>query len=169
MEIKICLNCKNEIRKKYPISIKQWNSRKYCSIKCAMNSVEVKKKISVANKGKLLGNKNPFWRGGIVPVDPIERKKYASDYNFQRTYGILASHKELLYKQQGGKCFFFGECKNFLPANWRKAIMDHDHKSKKIRKLLCNPCNVAMHGVDNERWLKIAILYRNSYRKKHES
>jgi len=133
-----------------------------------MTSVDVKKQISLANKGKYIGSKNYFWKGGIVPADPIRKKEYKSDYNFEKLYGISAKKKKEKYDIQGGKCVFFEICGNKLPGDWRKAIQDHEHSTGVIRGLLCNACNVAMVGIDNERWLHKALEYRNFY-KKNES
>lgn len=166
MRKKFCLNCGIEIEMPIKCTPRRWKERKYCTVKCAMSSKEVRDKISFANKGKLVGDKNPFWKGGKVPKDLAKRREYSSDYNFERKYGTPVEIKKEKYFKQRGKCFFFEYCKNYLPPNWRKAIQDHDHLTGKLRNILCNSCNVAMAGVDYEEWLTAALEYRDTYRKR---
>jgi hypothetical protein len=47
-------------------------------------------------------------------------------------------------------------CKNRLSA-------DHCHKSGKLRGLLCNKCNMALHFLENSGWLEAAEAYLKQY------
>lgn len=39
--------------------------------------------------------------------------------------------------------------------------IDHNHKTKKIRGILCNKCNIALSYIENSKWLKEALKYIN--------
>ena len=62
-----------------------------------------------------------------------------------REYGISVEKYQELLKQQGGLCKI---CKQ-LETQQRKLSIDHNHKTGKVRGLLCNRCNVAI-GLLNE-------------------
>lgn len=49
-------------------------------------------------------------------------------------YGITLEEYERMYSEQGGKC---ASCSCALPV----LLVDHDHLTGRVRKLLCNPCN----------------------------
>ncbi len=75
-----------------------------------------------------------------------------------RNYGItLETYNELLITQNGICCI----CKK----DNKKLVIDHDHKTGKVRGLLCSNCNTSLgslnDSVDN---LKQAILYLESHK-----
>ena len=84
-----------------------------------------------------------------------------------RTYARLWSYKKLgikitekeykeLLKKQGNSCAL---CGNPPPAA-RVLCLDHDHKTGKVRGLLCNDCNIALGKFrDNVETLGKAIVY----------
>ena len=53
-----------------------------------------------------------------------------------RNYGLSAKALENLYKQQAGLCAVCGKAE--------KLVIDHDHRTGKVRGLLCNSCNSAL-------------------------
>ena len=53
----------------------------------------------------------------------------------KRCYGITLEEKEALMTAQGGQC---GVCRRDLTG---KICVDHDHKTGKIRGILCSTCN----------------------------
>ena len=59
-----------------------------------------------------------------------------------------------MYNDQGGCCAI---CKS--PVLYLKVHTDHDHKTGKVRGLLCVSCNVGMHYVDKVGFLKLALEY----------
>jgi len=61
---------------------------------------------------------------------------------------------EYLFQNQNGKCAI---CNSNLSS---KICVDHNHKTGKVRGLLCNTCNMSLGGFeDNEDLLKKAIKY----------
>jgi hypothetical protein len=70
-----------------------------------------------------------------------------------RTYGLTTDELHRLSARQRHACQICGEL-------GRRLHIDHDHRSGRVRGLLCNDCNVAI-GVMNERpdWMRRALNY----------
>lgn len=73
-------------------------------------------------------------------------------------YGIEPEQLDALYAKQGHKCGICGK-----PELEEKLCIDHDHKTKEVRGLLCKACNtgIALLGEDL-RILRKAITYLES-------
>jgi hypothetical protein len=41
----------------------------------------------------------------------------------------------------------------------RPTRVDHDHKTGRVRGLLCNTCNINLRGLEDEEWMKKALAY----------
>jgi hypothetical protein len=80
--------------------------------------------------------------------------KYARDNEtrFQRLYGINTADRDRLVEAQGGLCAI---------CLTRPAVhVDHDHKTGRVRGVLCFQCNVALgHLQDDVRVLHRAVAY----------
>lgn len=85
------------------------------------------------------------WRGG----------KWDSKYLLGR-YGITIEEKQKMFDEQLGICFL---CLYKFRDVW-EAATDHDHKTGKVRGLLCRHCNVRMATIDDREWLKKALAYQ---------
>lgn len=78
------------------------------------------------------------------------RRKYLA-----ATYEMTEEMFETLYSMQEGECAI---CEKFFPKE--KLQVDHDHKTGKVRGLLCFHCNLGLgHFKDNIRALANAIRY----------
>jgi len=67
---------------------------------------------------------------------PEKKKKDAirkRELRLKREYNITPDQVDLMKIEQNDKCFL---CRNFV-----KLVVDHSHKTGKIRKLLCHHCN----------------------------
>lgn len=94
-----------------------------------------------------------------------ERKKELCDrwhrdhphHHLLKSYGVTPEEYERRFSEQNGLCAI---CKLNLP----KLAIDHDHRTGKVRGLLCRKCNagIGMLGDSFERLLKAA-----SYLRKH--
>ena len=75
--------------------------------------------------------------------------------NLKRKYGLLFQDYNQLFELQNGKCLI---CNNI--ENKRLLSVDHDHKTGKIRGLLCSNCNTGLGNFkDNSILLEKAIKY----------
>lgn len=87
-------------------------------------------------------------------------KKARSDIsharNIARKYGITGEQYLALYKFQGGKCAI---CRR-ATGRTRRLSVDHDHKTGKVRGLLCRACNNMLgHLLDDPASFRLAALY----------
>jgi hypothetical protein len=64
----------------------------------------------------------------------VQQRSY--DVHIQHAYGLTPDEYEWLYEFQGGHCAL-------CPATGRtrRLSVDHNHKTGKVRGLLCRPCN----------------------------
>lgn len=70
------------------------------------------------------------------------------------------ARREILLEQQDNKC---GLC--FTELTQRTTVLDHDHKTGKIRAVLCRKCNIGLgYFEDDEQKLESALNYVRKYR-----
>lgn len=74
-------------------------------------------------------------------------------------YGLTLLGYLGLSDKQGGRC---GIC-NDLPTT-RKLVVDHDHKTKRVRGLLCNLCNAFLGKVEKDSETQIRLLMWGKFR-----
>ena len=84
------------------------------------------------------------------------QRKWSRRYHRKWRFGItLEQTKTLWIAQDKGKCVI---CKKQL--NWFRMHVDHDHKTGKVRGLLCGNCNLALGLLkDSKESLLSAIHY----------
>lgn len=61
---------------------------------------------------------------------------------------------DALLTYQGGRCAICGN-----PPKARRLHVDHDHRTGKVRGLLCFRCNRALPNYVTEEWLRRAYIY----------
>ena len=115
----VCIEC--DVKK-----AKKWNS----SNKEAHASHERKHRTN--NKDDVKAN-----RARYVKKNPRSVKNSALKFN----YGITIDQFEEMSQQQGNACAICEIPKSELTED---LCVDHDHKTSKIRALLCRPCNSAL-------------------------
>lgn len=106
-------------------------------------------KVCANKKGKVFhetkNKSNPDYKNQV-------RKQY-----LKRTFGITEEEFLLRLNQQNGKCLICGV--GLLEIGTHTHI-DHDHKTNKIRGILCTNCNRGLgHFKDNILNLRMAISY----------
>lgn len=87
-----------------------------------------------------------------------EREKEGrEEKRIMNTYGISLKSYDKMLKEQGGGCKI---CGTKIPNCKGRFCVDHDHKTGKIRGLLCTKCNTGLGMfVDNPKILAAAITY----------
>ena len=88
--------------------------------------------------------------------NPDKRKSAILKYE----YGITLDQYNEMFKAQEGKCAICYSHQNKLT---RTLCVDHDHKTNKVRALLCLTCNTDVSVVENR--LEEMTNYLNKYRK----
>lgn len=96
---------------------------------------------------------SPTWgRNGHKRCDDCQRV-YLKNHNLKVRYGITLAQYEELKQAQNSCCLICGTTDN-------KLVVDHCHETKKIRGLLCGPCNLAIgHSKDSPERLVAAAKY----------
>ncbi len=84
------------------------------------------------------------------------------DREFKRKFGISLAEKQRIFEAQGSKCDCCGTTQE--PAKgWS---MDHNHKTRRLRGVICPNCNFGIgHFDDDIVKLKQAINYLEKYQK----
>lgn len=73
-----------------------------------------------------------------------------------RKYGLTLEQ----YKAFGNKCMICGKEPHGMSHGKARLCIDHNHKTGKVRGLLCGACNIAIgHFFHNSELLKKAIIY----------
>ena len=88
--------------------------------------------------------------------NPDKRKSAILKYE----YGITLDQYNEMFKTQEGKCAICQRHQNKLT---RTLCVDHDHKTNKVRALLCLTCNTDVSVVENR--LEEMTNYLNKHRK----
>ena len=83
---------------------------------------------------------NPEWRAKVLAW---HKTNYDPDKNhnrhLKRTYGITLEDYNKLLDAQGGVCAICGEYRD--NKRFRRMHVDHDHRTGKVRGVLCYQCN----------------------------
>jgi len=83
--------------------------------------------------------------------------KWVTNQHLMYNYGITLEMRNQMIEQQGGRCALCGKSTN-------KLHVDHNHKTKIVRKLLCHNCNVGLgHFQEDVLLLEKAIEYLRRY------
>lgn len=83
----------------------------------------------------------------------------AKNCSLMKNHGITIEDFNRMLKSQGGLC---AVCSRGM----KKACVDHDHTSGKIRELLCHPCNIALGMLrDSPDTARKAALYLEKHSK----
>ena len=93
----------------------------------------------------------------------IENKRSIKGVFLMRHYGVTLEEYDRMFEEQNGCCAICGRHQ----SEFKKSLeVDHNHKTKKIRELLCGNCNrmlgQAMENIDTlqkginylEKWME---------------
>jgi len=87
--------------------------------------------------------------------------KTVRSWNFKRDFGITIDDYTKMFNNQNGLC---AVCNRSQTNCVKKLAVDHDHKTGKIRALLCANCNLTLGLVhDDPEILKKLISYLENY------
>jgi formate dehydrogenase maturation protein FdhE len=71
-----------------------------------------------------------------IKYQSVLNKERYKGYHLKSKYHIDLDRHKKMYAGQNGKCLVCG-----CPTDYDKIVVDHDHKTGKIRGLLCAFCN----------------------------
>ncbi len=81
--------------------------------------------------------------------------------HFRARYGITFAGAKALLAEQGGACKICARPLTYEGTKGRDLpVLDHDHSTKKLRGVLCTPCNLMLgYAKDSPAVLRIAANY----------
>lgn len=105
---------------------------------------------------------NPEWRAKVLARnrsyhDPIKKH----DQHLRRAYGITLKEHDSMLNEQHGVCAICGEFR--VNKRFKRMHVDHCHKTKKVRGILCFSCNQNLGWYETTGKNKI-----EAYLNKHE-
>lgn len=92
-----------------------------------------------------------------IDRNPEKRRIYTRNSKI-RAYGISPERYHEMLKEQGNCCAI---CEQ--PSK-RAMSIDHDHKTGKVRGLLCDPCNLSLGHIEKDGFLEKALKYIARYK-----
>lgn len=160
--MKKCPKC-NKVKKIvsfYPRSgvpyLRSWC--KECSIQKAL-SWQKTFKGKAARKRAYWKRKEKFWKVDLQRQRELRKlnpERYRG-YDLKKMYGITLKGWNKLFNKQGKRCAI---CKCKKPNIREKWFTDHDHKTDKVRNILCGYCNCLLgYSLESVKILKAAIKY----------
>ncbi len=109
------------------------NSRYGRQSRCKLCAAQVDK-MAYAADPELRKASARTWQAANPDRTMRTRRKYKL-----KSYGLALDEFESMMNQQGGQCAI---CRSDVPGRGRKEFsVDHDHKTGKVRGLLCGACN----------------------------
>lgn len=122
-------------------------------------------------KGRCSKCYDAFRRGGLnsVAYNVTQRTRYKNGNGaesmrqsyLKATFGLSLDDFDAMVKSQNGRCAICGEAETATcHGRVKKICIDHNHKTGRVRGLLCQRCNQMIgRGGDNVQLLKKAIVY----------
>lgn len=161
---KICCKCKTEKDNKYFAKDNCQKDKLHSYCKECVNIIS--KKYYYKNKEKIQKRMNKYssehreQKREYAKTWYIKNKDRKKEYHIRKAFGIDISKYNIILKNQNNKCAICDIDNNNLN---RSLVIDHCHKTGKIRGLLCGRCNLMLGNIkDNKNILKKMIKYLNS-------
>lgn len=123
-------------------------------------------------RGKTIEERREKKRLYLSNPENLEKaRKYAREYHKKNPhrqririlaqYGLTEEGYDELLKNQNGACAICGKGRNEMKSH---LVVDHDHKTGKVRGLLCVQCNTSLGNLkDQTDLLKKAAEYLDSF------
>lgn len=93
-------------------------------------------------------------------ANPQKYRDYFRNHHLVKSYGITQAEYEQIYKDQSGLCAICGGLPDIVKHGYSRLVVDHCHKTGKVRGLLCNNCNSGMGIIgDTIEHLERALAY----------
>lgn len=86
----------------------------------------------------------------------LNRKDAWRGYRYKHKYGITLDDYNRMFKEQKGRC---AVCNIHQAEIKRIFVIDHDHKTDKVRALTCQRCNLALGYLEDKELCMKATLF----------
>lgn len=161
-----CKICVNNYHKKYYAENKDkinGQSKKYHAENKDKRN-EQKKEYRAGNKDKIKEQWKKYYAGNKDKVKERSKKYYLRggkqkirSASLKRRYNITSEEYDIMYIAQNGQC-------SICSIKLEKLVVDHDHKTGVVRKLLCPSCNLAIgHLREDTHIVKAVLKYLEEY------
>lgn len=90
-------------------------------------------------------------------ANPLQR----DNCDLKRKYGVSRPWFDETLKQQNNRCAI---CEKENPSKKRRLVVDHHHKNKLVRGIICYNCNRLLHAFDNLELYKKILAYLEKYK-----
>lgn len=125
-------------------SIQQkWNEKNRDKVRVSQKRYRTKHRALVTERTRLWAHTNDGW-------------KSCRNTQFKRKYGITLEQYEAMLKDQENACLICGRKNN---DDNRRLYVDHCHKTKKVRGLLCYRCNTGIGLFNDDSNLVAKAVY----------
>jgi hypothetical protein len=94
-------------------------------------------------------------------LNPEKRKLVVKKSFIKCKYGIIYEDYLSMHREQEYRCKI---CKRHADEFKKGLVVDHDHKTGKVRALLCTNCNSQLHVLENKELYDKYMNYLNSYK-----
>ena len=145
-----CKECQKEYYLKNKVKILQ-NTKIYSRIN----------KVKISKSRKIYTNNNKKYKQKYDKIYNLKNKDIRTNNRFKRTYGISLNDYNILFIKQKRICAIcYNKETRRLNGKIVNLSVDHNHKTGKVRGLLCSQCNRSLGGFkDDIKLLKKAIYY----------
>ena len=163
----VCNVCGSKVYKRHSQLINHPVNRCCCRERSKEKVEEINKQRQKEYAARLREKKRKLKKKKCtIPQENIEICPgfFASPYSLQRKYSITTDDYLRMLVDQDFKCSICG--KKFMGNKEREVAVDHDHKTGKVRGLLCPYCNMGLGFFkDSSTNLSSAIKYLGKYEK----
>jgi hypothetical protein len=91
-------------------------------------------------------------------------KKERKEYRIKATFGLTLSEYNKIYISQKGCCAICKIPESEIKGRWKSLCADHNHKTGKVRGLLCPKCNTAIGFFqDDSKIVKEVLFYLDKF------
>jgi len=118
--------------------------------KCRSKKAKIYRKKH-PEKIKAINRKN-YLKNRVARIE--YSRKYGYELHLNRIYNISLETYDQMFKDQNGNCAICG-----LPQLMKRLAVDHDHKTGKIRGLLCTNCNTKLRVIEDNEFVEKAEIY----------
>jgi len=133
-DTKFCPKCKEtKTMGDFCIDRSRKDGRATCCKVCRKASKRKYNRTEAGKRTTRANTKNYYMKNGGT--------KFRAGLNLKYLYGITPADFDRMFAEQKGCCAICGKHQSELK---RALSVDHDHKTKVIRGLLCNNCNLAI-------------------------
>ncbi len=121
---------------------------------CKVCDAKRKKEAYIPHPREVNSYKTILENGKRVLIDKEAKRQYDKSYRLMKKFGITPEDYDKMFEMQDGKCAICHK------NSGRTLHVDHNHKTGKVRGLLCFQCNLVLgYSYDDTEILRNATLY----------